>query len=66
MVCLKDYGDKWIIENGSDAGAVPAVSTKIRSDRLWGRNRLRRAMEDTSFARHDTAVIGSFYRCQRQ
>jgi hypothetical protein len=37
-----------------------------RLHHLWGRNRLDTRGKDSSFARHDTAVIGSSYKCQRQ
>ncbi len=47
----------------SDPGAVPGASTKTgqraRCRFWWGRNRFDEGCKGCSFARHDTAVIGS-------
>jgi len=49
-----------------DPGAVPGASTI--SPRcypgLWGRHRFDTRGKDASFARHCTAVIGLYYKCQ--
>jgi len=53
----------------SDPGAVPGVSTNLARQGSyggrWGRNSFDVCGKDVSFARHCTAVIGLFHKCQR-
>ena len=41
-------------------GRLPARGVAKRKEKLWGRTRIDEGVKDLAFARHDTAVIGSF------